>query len=124
MNILWKLPGPSSGRLESVSLQELPGRAYTLRVVCEDDDAILRNCEVRFDSVEAFRCWFLPAITVELIETAYDQLVDMGATSWLQEASHTRERLGFTGSIRHLRICLDDGPCYEFICRDYSVELR
>jgi hypothetical protein len=109
--VVWILPFPSSG-LSSVNFQKLAGRSCSLS--CQHDDYGI--VPIIFDGVEAFKC------TVEMIET-YDKLTDLGVTPWL---SSTQQRLsesdGEWRSLHHLMIYLDDGPCYEFICRGFRVE--
>ena len=117
-DVVWKLPFPSSG-LSGVDLQELSGRR-SCALACDDGE----NNPVRviFDGVEAFKCTYHNACTVEMVET-YDGLTDVGRTGWLESV---RQQLsGFNEDVealRHLMIYFDDGPCYEFICRGFRVE--
>jgi hypothetical protein len=114
--VVWTLPFPSSG-LSGVVFQKLAGRSCAL--ACDDGE----HSPVRlvFDGVEAFKCTYHNACTLEMVET-YDKLTDMGRTPWLD--SVRRQLSGFGGevqSLRHLMIYFDDGPCYEFICRSFRV---
>jgi hypothetical protein len=56
-----------------------------------------------------------------MIESSYDKLVDAGETPWLLEAQSAASSLGDSPSLTHLRICFDDGPCYEFLCEAFEV---
>ena len=115
--VVWTLPFPSSG-LSGVGFQNLLGRSCAL--TCDDGE----NSPVRvvFEGVEAFKCTYHNACTLEMIET-YDRLTDLGRTQWLDAI---RQQLASFGndvnSLRHLMIYFDDGPCYEFICRGFRVE--
>jgi hypothetical protein len=76
-----------------------------------------------FGGVEAFRCAYYYAVSADMIEIAYDRVVDLEATTWLSEiegrlASARQINYG----LRHLVVYFDDGPCYEFICKEFSVE--
>jgi len=115
--VLWKLPFPSSG-LSGVDFQQLAGRSCSLSCVDGESTPV----RIVFDGVEAFRCTYHNACTVEMIET-YDRLSDLGRTEWLNSV---RRQLASFGedveALRHLMIYFDDGPCYEFICRGFRVE--
>jgi hypothetical protein len=56
-----------------------------------------------------------------MVRSAYDKLVDMGSSQWLSEVNAVRAELRHTTSLKHLRICFDDGPCYEFLCATFEV---
>ncbi|HWX21639.1 MAG TPA: hypothetical protein VN578_17180 [Candidatus Binatia bacterium] len=55
----------------------------------------------------------------------YDRVTDLGDTGWLaeirQQLQGAREE---TGGLRHLRLYLDDDPCYEFICHEFKAESK
>ena len=115
--VVWKLPFPSSG-LSGVDFQKLAGRSCAL--VCDDGE----NGPVRmvFDGVEAFKCTYHNACTVEMIDT-YDRLSDLGRTEWLDSIWRQLTCSGDdVGALRHLMIYFDGGPCYEFVCRSFRVE--
>jgi hypothetical protein len=76
-----------------------------------------------FGGVEAFRCTYYKAVSVDIIKDAYDKVVDLEMTDWLSEIV---DRLTFArqsnSGLRHLVVYFDDGPCYEFICKEFRVE--
>ena len=111
MTELWKMPSPSSG-LEGVAFKELPRRTCVISFQYEDLDGGFATCEVRFHDVAALRCTYLPALSADMIRSAYDKLVDIRSSAWLSEANSIRP--DEQGSLRHLRICFDDGPCLSF----------
>src|SRR5262245_521123 len=105
---LWRTPSPSSSFLEGVTLQQLPRRVCALSFRHEGAESLMESCEIRFHEVVAFRCTYLPALTVEMIQSAYDKLMDMDTTSWLVEVNAVLVSTGMTAPLRHLRICFDD----------------
>jgi hypothetical protein len=118
MTELWKMPSPSSG-LEGVAFKELPRRTCVLSFQYEDPDGAFATCELHFHDVAALRCTYLPALTADLIRSAYDKLVEIRNSPWLSEANSVRwDR---PKPLRHLRICFDDGPCYEFLCAEFEI---
>lgn len=115
--VLWSVPFPSSG-MSDVDFRKMSGRDCAL--VCDDGESV--TVRLLFEGVEAFKCTYHHACTVEMVET-YDRLTDLGDTEWLDSV---RRQLSFTGgdvaALRHLMIYFDDGPCYEFICRGFRAE--
>ena len=115
--VVWTLPFPSSG-LSNVDFQKLAGRSCAL--ACDDSEN--RPVRLVFNGVEAFKCTYHHACTLEMIET-YDSLTDLGQTQWLDSVQRQLSRSGESVQLlRHLMIYFDDGPCYEFICRGFRVE--
>lgn len=120
---IYELPVPSTALLNGVSLQVLPKRTCALTCEYEGERDEVISLKLIFEGVEAFRCTYYKACPVELIRTAYDKVVDLGASPWFSEVT---ERL--TGAVldvpelRHLVIYFDDGPCYEFICREFHAK--
>src|ERR671939_1384407 len=117
--ILWKLPVPSTALLRSPIFQVLLKRSCALCCEYEDDDGYIVSLNLLFEGVEAFKCTYYRACTAEMITTAYDKVVDVGATEWKAEIKESliRSEQDITGLV-HLMIYFDDGPCYEFICRN------
>src|SRR5262245_54908170 len=121
MTELWQTPSPSSSFLEGVTFKLLPRRTCVLSFAYERASGGWETSELRFHEVVAFKCTFQPALTAEMIESAYDKLVDIGRSTWLDEAHQVRMPEGGGALLRHLRICFDDGPCYEFLCPRFEV---
>src|SRR5438034_7082704 len=117
---LFTLPLPSSALSDGgVAFRVRPHRAVVL--VCSWDDRPAGPLALVFESVEALKCTYHKACTVEQIRLAYDTVVDLGASGWLREIAGRHNR-GEAADLRHLMIYFDDGPCYEFICRGLRVE--
>jgi hypothetical protein len=121
--ILWHTPSPSCGFVEEAALQVLPGRTCVISFTHEGRDDALETIALRFHDVVAFKVTYLHALPAEVIQTAYDRLVDVGQSPWLAEANAVAARSGDGVRRRHLRICFDDGPCCEFICKEHEVEV-
>src|SRR4051812_40611467 len=83
---IFELPFPSSGTA-GARFQKGLGRACELSIDGEDENAEPIRVSLKFEGVEAFRCTYLSSLTVELIKTAYDQVVDLGDTDWLRACS-------------------------------------
>jgi hypothetical protein len=123
---LWTLPVPSTALFHGVVFQKLLGRTCSLSCDYEDedeDDKVV-SLQLLFDGVEAFKCTYYRACSLEMIE-AYDKLTDLGCTEWLNDVKMQLDDSGEdTSELRHLTIYFDDGPCYEFICRSFRVESK
>ncbi len=114
------MPVPSSALTKGPSFAALLKRECELSFYIETDDGD-RKAGILFDEVESYKCTHMTARSVEMINTAYDKLVRIGDSSWLAEvkansAEYYAKRQGTPKELQHLRICFDDGPCYEFIC--------
>ena len=121
--ILWTLPVPSTALLRSPIFQVLLSRSCALFCEYENDDGDLVSLKLLFEGVQAFKCTYYKACTIEMINTAYDKVVDIGSTEWKAKikarlVSSDQDILG----LKHLMIYFDDGPCYEFICRNFQTE--
>jgi len=119
---LWHTPGPSSGFLDGVALQILPGRVCVLSFRYEGTNTNWEKGELRFLGVATYKCTSMLALTVDMVESAYDKLVDMGSTPWLLEVATAVDARGGTAPLKHLRICFDDGPCYDVICTGFEPQ--
>lgn len=118
---LWTTPGPSSGFLESATLKTLAGRTCVLNFGAESASGDCQQYELRFYEVVAYKCTYLPGLSVEMLRSAYDKVIDVGMTSWLAETNALSANALEGAVLRHLRVCFDDGPCYEFLCRRFDA---
>lgn len=76
-----------------------------------------------FGGVESFRVTYHHSCTLEMID-AYDRVVELPESVWLDEVRRQlQSHRDSSDGLRHLRIYLDDGPCYEFICRSFRAEV-
>lgn len=119
---LWDLPVPSTALLDLGPVFEVcPRRLVAFRMAYEVAEGE-REITLFLDGVEAYKVTRYRARSDAML-VAYDKLVDMGESEWLNEVRGTLARHGGdpTGLV-HLMINFDDGPCYEFICRTHRVE--
>jgi len=121
MNTLWKMPLCSAGRA-SDSVWQLPGRDVEVAVSDGDELGGVPSERLIFGGVESFRVTYHRSCTPDMSD-AYDRVIELSETAWLVEVRV--QLLGAnepTDSLRHLRLYLDDGPCYEFICGRFRAE--
>jgi hypothetical protein len=75
-----------------------------------------------FQGVEAYKVTYYNAVPTAVLE-AYNRLIDLGRTAWLDEISGNLKRRGENPvGLVHLMITFDDGPCYEVICRSHRIQ--
>jgi hypothetical protein len=119
---LWELPVPSSGR-NGVEFKQLMRRKCVLLFSYEDEeDGKPLFLELLFDGVEAFKCTYHHACTLEM-RAAYDQVMSLDESGWLISVkSQLTKHQDDVNGLRHMMIYFDDGPCYEFICRSFRTE--
>jgi hypothetical protein len=122
--VLYTLPVPSTALVKEPRFEQLLGRFCSLTYsyeIDENPDLILVERLV-FEGVEAFQVTYYRAVWIDMI-AAYDKLTDMGNTQWLRGIiQNLNESGGARPGLKHLRIYFDDGPCYEFVCRDFTVK--
>jgi hypothetical protein len=124
--VLWTLPVPSSSLTRGPTLSVLARRSCEIAYFVEADDSDRRSSIV-FEGVEAFKCTYMTALSIDMINLAYDKLVRIKPSSWLADVvkvsdSYYRNRgQSERAPLQHLMICFDDGPCYEFICREFRM---
>jgi hypothetical protein len=142
---VWKTRAPSTAFLEGERFEKLADGNCVLSFEYEgENDEIVRG-RLLFDGVEAFRFTCLNACTAEMVNIAYDKLVDIGQSEWLTSVSeqlrnynaalrspnaqHSMEvqthldcYLIDVEKLRHFAVFFDGGPCYEFICQNFEFE--
>ena len=120
---LWKLPVPSTSLLGTgVAFEKRLGREIALRYEIEGESGEPVAEALVFEGVEAFKCTYGQACA-EWMLSAYDRLVELPGSPWAQDLSVQLQRVsGAQPSLRHLMIYVDDGPCYEVICRSFRHE--
>src|SRR5882724_8627845 len=94
--VVWNSPAPSSGFLNDAEFKELHKRECQVSFRYEDDQTqSIRHVILSFINIAAFRCTYLPALSVEMIETSYDKLIDIESSDWLTEAVESMKSSGF-----------------------------
>jgi hypothetical protein len=121
MRELWRVPVPPSALLRSSEFVVLPRRECELRLAIGDDDGSPCLRVLRFSGVEVYKCTYMTSCTADMFNLAYGRLVALDS-DWLAEI-RTAGRMGQASNeaLQHLMITFDDGPCYEIICRSWSV---
>ncbi|MGF6243464.1 hypothetical protein P3T42_005228 [Paraburkholderia sp. GAS38] len=121
MKELWQLPVPASSLLTSPEFVVLPRRECELRMSIEGEDGEPASLSLRFVGVESFKCTFMTSCTPDMFNLAYGRLISLDA-NWLDEIRRSgRKDQSTIEALQHLMITFDDGPCYEIICRSWSV---
>lgn len=123
---LWHAPYPTSSLTHGPNLRELTGRLCELAFEGENGERKPEKARLMFRAVEAYKCTYLTSLAAEMIEQAYDRLIDLGTTQWLLQCSDRRRALNERTDrpdvgLKHLMFCFDDGPCYEFICEGFEA---
>lgn len=118
------MPVPSSALTRGPSLTSLLKRECELSFYVEADDGDQKS-GILFTGVEAYKCTHTTARSVEMINTAYDKLVRLDGSPWLEEVtansvSYYARRQATPKELQHLMISFDDGPCYEVICTGFK----
>ncbi len=117
----WQLPVAASALLHSPEFVLLPRRKCELRLLIEGDDGAPRAIALHFNGVESYKCTFLTSCTADMFNLAYGKLVSLNSP-WLDEVRSTRKKDQATiSALQHFMITFDDGPCYEIICRSWSI---
>src|SRR5712692_3839227 len=122
---LWKLEVAATALFTDPEFASLGRRQCRLSFSYEGQTAdTITSASLVFQSVEAFRCTYLSSCSAEMFKQAYGRLVDLGQTPWLREILplYTKFHRAYgqvAQDLRHLMICFDDGPCYEFICAGF-----
>lgn len=108
------------GFVKDAELKISSKRSCSLEFDYEIGDEI-RQCALTFSNVVSFRCTYHPALTIEMIKTSYDTLIELKNSEWLLLVRKEMKNCGFHFEVRHFRICFDDGPCYEFLSEHIEI---
>jgi hypothetical protein len=120
---LRKLPVPATSLYRGPFFCSLPKRRCEISFEIEEDGGALSKVTLVFDGVEAYRCTYLSSLSANVIKAAYGKLVQVDESPWVAEISQVYDKGGRTSKdLKHLMICFDDGPCFEFICLEFSVK--
>lgn len=121
---LWKLPVPATALISGPDFAVLPQRRCEISFAVEGHDDSALKKTITFESVQAYRVTYMSSLDVNLINTAYGKLVDLGDSPWLIEinqrsAAYFAKIKKAPPTLSHLAICFDDGPCFEIICAGF-----
>lgn len=117
--VAWRSQNSASARNGS-RLHPLRGKECALEVIVSE-----KTLErILFSGVEAYKVSYMFTAMLPDEVDAYDRLVDLGKTEWLEAVIQSLKRHGTdTTELRHLAIELDDGPTYEVLCRGFHAEV-
>lgn len=118
--VIWSLPMPSANLMEAPLLQRLPRKVLVATLVFQEESE--ERFVIHFCGVEAFKWTSLSSCKKEMIDSAYDKLIECGQTEWLLECQEISARVEKPKSLHHYRIFFDEGPCLEVIGESVSVE--
>jgi hypothetical protein len=117
--ILYETPVPSTEFLTEAVLCANMVR-FSYRVNGSD-----RLSGLRFQGVKATRTRAESACTAGQIDGAYDTLVEIESSPWLDEvqaaSADLQRRLGETWTMHHYMIYLDSAGCFEFLAASWEV---
>lgn len=119
-NVVWKMQGPSTGLIREPKMFVMSQRSSCLWWVAEEETGGGRNEALVFTGIEAYRCTYLLAYSVELLNATYDTLNDLGHTPFLSEITARLKGRTNIEELRHFAISFDDGPLFEFIARGFE----
>jgi hypothetical protein len=116
--VCWSFADGASCITGGTTLTELPGRLFLLTFAYEIE-GVEHTITIKFDDVQSYKCSFKYSCTVKQICSAYEQLIELEQSEWLQMAqSRLNEQ-----ELHHYMIFFDgDEVCYEFICGGFSLE--
>ena len=80
------------------------------------------TAEIVVRDVYAYRVTYPPALTLNLIKSAYDQLIELDESEWARTVEPTAAN-PLASPLREFRVRFDDGPCYDVLCTGLEVRL-
>ena len=122
--LIWAFPVPSTAFLEDVAFQKLRRRSCSLETTIEGAENGVKRFVLAFHGLEAFKCTYYKARSLAMAD-AYDRIIDCENSPWLEEIKTqlARDLRSTTQDLKHYMVNFDDGPCYEFICRQVEAKV-
>ena len=126
-NVLYTLPEASTSFLKPPSLQRIAGvfrkspAKLTISYRVKGAEQISTE-DLQFIEPLAHAVYSLFTVP-EFASVAYDKVIQYEDSDWLKEVRAriaSRPTKISTSDLRHLAVMFDDGPYYEFICRDFA----
>lgn len=125
-NVLYVLPEPSTSFVRPPVLQRVPA-------ALESPTRLIISCRMKSEGQSiAVELHFIKPLAnaryslfavPDFASVAYDKVVEFPDSDWLLEVKariKSRPTKIATSDLRHLAVMFDDGPYYEFICRDFA----
>jgi hypothetical protein len=121
---LWAFPAsaPLVGNPHFSLLGETCLVEFSLQVAEGRSEAV----SLLFDRVASYRCTLRPALSPRVIEAFHGRLTEIMGSAWKDEVLAALMENGTPppSPLRHLAICFEEGPGYEFICGGFEARLR
>jgi hypothetical protein len=121
IEVVWKAPSPSSGFTHGVDVETRPGREIALRFDFENAAGEAQSGELIFKQVVHYRATYLYALRAEMINEAYDKVVDQGKSEELIEVIAALNANQQIAAVKHYRVCFNDGPCFDFMAAHFEA---
>jgi hypothetical protein len=125
--VLYTLPEASTSFLKAPSLQRIaavfrksPAKLTISYRVKSGEETSTEN--LQFIEPLAHSVYSLFTVP-EFASIAYDKVVELEDSDWLKEVRariESRPSMISTSDLRHLAVMFDNGPYYDFICRDFA----
>jgi len=88
-----------------------------------ENDGVEQQCEIQFNHVAAMRKRSERCCTAWHIEGAYDTLVEIEGSSWLEEIrADTSEEWRDKWKMHHYMIYIDSAGCFEVIAESWVAQ--
>jgi hypothetical protein len=119
----WKvgeLPAPSAAFTTDVLLEQR-GSGLALRFQY-DDEGVKRGAVLEFEGVRAHRHLAEGVCSAWHVEEAFDTIVDVRGSPWLEELEVVAyERGQPPGELHHFMVYIDGDGCYEVVARSWRL---
>jgi hypothetical protein len=116
---LWKLPVAASSILHSPTFEVMPSRQCRLTILVESEEYEVQKIVLNFFGVEYYSSTYMSSCDPDMINKSYGRLISISDSSLLIQIN---SRGNNEKSLSHLAIFFDDGPLYEFVCKEFSTE--
>lgn len=115
---LWHLPVAPTALYYDPKLDMEGSRKCTLTLFFEDNDFNSKELKLSFLGVEKFCFTYLTSLNSEM-RGAYGKVILIYDSAFIEEIRYLNNN---KNELNHYMITFDDGPCYEFICKEFIVQ--
>ena len=123
--VLFRMPVTSNTLLPGGPIIKLGFVQTSIECLYDDVDSgtsLRYRLTLVFDGIKVSKLTNRLANDVEIIDKAYEQVVDFGQTEWLTHVkSNLAQNRTDSSGLRHLVIYFDGGTGLEFICTDFRT---
>ncbi len=124
-NVLWTFPDPSAPLVGDPHLSPL-GETCLVEFSFQIAERRSEAVSLLFDRVASYRCTLRQALSPPVLRTFQGRLTEITGSAWKDEVLAALMDNGTPPSspLRHLVICFEEGPCYDFICGGFEARSR